>query len=393
MHVAAIVAAGGQGRRLGAERPKQFLDLGDGVPMLRRSIGAIAACALVDEIVVAVPPDEMPDSDGAPAREASKPLRFVVGGMRRQDSVAHALAAVSDVADVIVIHDAARPFVSADLIERTIREAERHGAAIAAVPVVDTVKQVSRGPGSARVVQATVPRHTIYLAQTPQAFRREVLMHAMSGAADLEVTDEAMLVERAGYTVHIVEGDPANMKITTSDDLAQARARVGPAASVPAAAMRIGTGYDLHRLVEGRRLVLAGVVIPWERGLQGHSDADIVCHAVTDAVLGAASAGDIGRLFPDHDPQWKDADSVRLLHHAVDQIRRAGYRVCNVDVTVIAERPKLLPYLDDMRANLARALGVEATAVSVKGKTNEQVGEIGRGEAMACHAVALLARS
>jgi 2-C-methyl-D-erythritol 4-phosphate cytidylyltransferase / 2-C-methyl-D-erythritol 2,4-cyclodiphosphate synthase len=209
-----------------------------------------------------------------------------------------------------------------------------------------------------------------------------VLTRAMAVSADIAATDEAMLVERAGLPVHIVEGDAQNIKVTTASDLARAHSRI--------ATTRIGTGYDLHRLEAGRPLILAGVHIPFDRGLAGHSDADIVCHAVTDAVLGAAAAGDIGRLFPDTDAAWKDADSLKLLRSAMDVVRGAGYSAVNVDVTVIAERPKLLPYLDAMRANLAAALGIDASAVSIKGKTNERVGEIGRGEAMACHAVALL---
>jgi 2-C-methyl-D-erythritol 2,4-cyclodiphosphate synthase len=192
-----------------------------------------------------------------------------------------------------------------------------------------------------------------------------------------------MLVERAGFRVQIVEGDVRNIKVTTPEDLQPTPARNHTT-------MRIGNGYDLHRLVEGRPLILAGVRIPFERGLDGHSDADIVCHAVTDAVLGAAAVGDIGRLFPDTDAKWKDADSIELLRGAMQAVRDAGYAVGNVDVTVIAERPKLLPHLDAMRANLADALGINTSAVSIKGKTNERVGEIGRGEAMACHAVALL---
>jgi 2-C-methyl-D-erythritol 4-phosphate cytidylyltransferase/2-C-methyl-D-erythritol 2,4-cyclodiphosphate synthase len=233
-------------------------------------------------------------------------------------------------------------------------------------------------------VLATLPRDTIFLAQTPQAFRRELLARALERAAG-GATDEAMLVEQAGFTVHLVEGDPGNVKVTTQHDLAEARLRLGAVSS-----LRIGTGYDLHRLVTGRSLVLAGVPVPFERGLDGHSDADIVCHAVTDAVLGAAAIGDIGRLFPDTDARWKDADSIELLHAAMDTVRAAGYAVVNVDVTVLAERPKLVPHLDAMRARLAEALGIDASAVSIKGKTNEAVGEIGRGEAMACHAVALL---
>ena len=390
MHVAAIIAAGGFGARVGGEMPKQFLDLGDGTVMLLHSIAAVAACPIVAEIVVAVPRD----SSGwhFDVLDRHVPVTFVNGGARRQDSVAHALARVSEAADLIVVHDAARPFVSADLIERTVRAAAAHGAAIAALPVSDTVKQVSTPDGvGERVIRATLPRDTIFLAQTPQAFRRDVLAHAMAGAQDVAVTDEAMLVERAGFPVHLVEGDPENIKVTTPEDLARARARVQAMAS-PGGSTRIGTGYDLHRLVTGRPLILAGVTIPFDRGLQGHSDADIVCHAVTDAVLGAAGAGDIGRLFPDSDPQWKDADSVQFLRQAADHVRQSGYTVVNVDATVIAERPKLLPYLDGMRANVAKALGIEPDAVSVKGKTNEGVGEIGRGEAMACHAVALLVK-
>jgi len=211
-----------------------------------------------------------------------------------------------------------------------------------------------------------------------------VLVDAMAAAHDSIFTDEAMLVERAGFAVHLVDGDPANLKVTTAHDLEHARSRVA------ARTMRVGTGYDLHRLIDGRPLILAGVHIPFERGLDGHSDADIVCHAVTDAILGAAGAGDIGRLFPDTDARWKDADSLRLLEAAVRVVRSAGFRISNVDVTVIAERPKLLPYVEEMRTNLARALGIDVALVSIKGKTNETVDAAGRGEAMACHAVALI---
>jgi 2-C-methyl-D-erythritol 4-phosphate cytidylyltransferase/2-C-methyl-D-erythritol 2,4-cyclodiphosphate synthase len=319
----------------------------------------------------------------------AKPLQAVSGGARRQDSVANALRAVSGAADLIVIHDAARPFVTAGLIERTIHAAAQHGAAIAALAATDTVKQAAdrHADGTWRI-RATLPRETIYLAQTPQAFQRRILTEAMAIAGDAAVTDEAMLVERAGWPVHIVSGEPGNIKVTTAHDLAVARARVGGGAE--AQTMRIGHGYDLHRLVEGRPLILAGVHIPYERGLHGHSDADIVCHAVTDALLGGAGLGDIGRLFPDTDAAWKDADSLRLLQLAVARVHAAGFRLVNVDVTVIAERPKLVPYLDAMRENLARVLAVEVPAVSVKGKTNEAVDATGRGEAMACHAVALL---
>jgi 2-C-methyl-D-erythritol 4-phosphate cytidylyltransferase/2-C-methyl-D-erythritol 2,4-cyclodiphosphate synthase len=385
MHVAAIIAAGGLGTRIGATRPKQLIDLGDRTNMLSRSIEAFLQCDSVHEVVVATP-------DGvvlSQAARAAKPLQAVRGGARRQDSVANALLAVSGAADLIVIHDAARPFVTAGLIERTIHAAAQHGAAIAALAATDTVKQAAdrHADGTWRI-RATLPRETIYLAQTPQAFQRRVLTEAMASAGDAVVTDEAMLVERAGFPVHIVSGEPGNIKVTTAHDLAVARARVSGGAETQT--MRIGHGYDLHRLVEGRPLILAGVHIPFERGLYGHSDADIVCHAITDALLGGAGLGDIGRSFPDTDAAWKDANSLQLLQLAVGSVHAAGFRLVNVDVTVIAERPKLLPYLEAMRENLARVLAVDGSAVSVKGKTNEAVDATGRGEAMACHAVVLL---
>ena len=386
MHVAAIIAAGGRGVRLGADRPKQFLEIA-GRSILDLSISALAASDRVHEIVVAVPQDHLDVTTAAWAAGAGKPLQFVAGGARRQDSVGNAFARVSAGADIILIHDAARPFVTEDVIARAIDGAHAHGAAIAAVPVKDTVKQGgAEAPDGSRVIRATLSRDEIFLAQTPQAFRRDVFAAALQAAGSTDATDEAMLAERAGIPVHLVAGDPSNIKVTTAADLEWARQR----SRLPAPRFRIGTGYDLHRLVTGRPLILAGVTIPFELGLDGHSDADIVCHAVTDAVLGAAAIGDIGRLFPDTDPQWQGADSIALLRGAVAHMHAAGYRVSNIDVTVIAQKPKLLPYLMAMRENLAAALQVDVAAVSVKGKTNEGVDSMGRGESMAAHAVALL---
>jgi 2-C-methyl-D-erythritol 4-phosphate cytidylyltransferase/2-C-methyl-D-erythritol 2,4-cyclodiphosphate synthase len=410
MRVSAIIAAGGRGTRVGADRPKQFLEIG-GRSLLDMSVSAIAASRRVDDIVVAVPMDHL-DEVRSRLRDAGKPVAIVAGGRRRQDSVANALGRVAPESDIVVVHDAARPFVTQDVIDRTIDAAATYGAAIAAIPARDTVKQASAGlvEGS-HVVQTTLRREEIFLAQTPQAFRRHVLERAFEVAGALDATDEAMLAERAGFQVHLVPGDPANIKVTTPADLESARKRtttLKPETRSPTAAeapdpeprapslepstMRVGTGYDLHRLVPGRALVLGGVRIPFEYGLDGHSDADIVCHAVTDAILGAAGAGDIGRLFPDTDDRWKDADSLEILRGAVAAAHAGGWRVGNVDVTVIAERPKLLPYLEAMRANLAAALDVPSAAVSVKGKTNEHMDSMGRGESMACHAVALLSR-
>jgi 2-C-methyl-D-erythritol 4-phosphate cytidylyltransferase/2-C-methyl-D-erythritol 2,4-cyclodiphosphate synthase len=256
--------------------------------------------------------------------------------------------------------------------------------------VSDTVKLASGEAAPAcPVVERTIPRDRVYLAQTPQAFRTEVLRAAIAaGRGGPPATDEAALAEAAGYPVRLVMGEATNIKITTMADLTVARALFERQATGPR--MRIGTGYDLHVLVEGRPLILGGVTIPADRGLAGHSDADVLSHAVTDAVLGAVAKGDIGRHFPDTDPQWKGVSSLVMLRHAVALARESGYVVGNVDAVVIAERPKLAPHVDAIRECLASVLGVEIGCVSVKGKTNEGVGEIGRGEAMAVHAVAVL---
>ena len=387
MQVAAIIAAGGRGVRFGADRPKQFLDIG-GRSILELSVAALAASERIQQIVVALPEDHV-DAGARALREAiGRPIVVVAGGARRQDSVANAFAKAAKDTDIVVIHDAARPFVTREVIDRAINGAREHGAAIAAMAVRDTVKQAGDAfADGSRLIRATIPRDSVFLAQTPQAFRRDILARALTEGKEVDATDEAMLVERLGLPVHVVEGDARNVKITTQEDLAKARLEgEGHGTGL----IRIGNGYDLHRLVSGRALILAGVTIPFELGLDGHSDADIVCHAVTDAVLGAAGAGDIGRMFPNTDPRWKGANSIELLKGAVAVIRERGFAVSNVDVTVIAQKPKLLPYLDEMRANLAAALGVDPSAVSVKGKTNEGVDSMGRGESMACHAVALL---
>lgn len=381
MHVTAIIAAGGSGRRLGGDAPKQFLDLG-GRAILEHSVRALETHPRISEIIVALPPD-------AAARPpvwltSCAKARVVTGGARRQDSVAHAFDAIRE-ADVVLIHDAARPFVSEELISRTIDGALTFGAAIAAIPVSDTVKQVRVG-GTGPVVSGTLPRESIYLAQTPQAFRRDVLADAVAlGRSGTEATDEASLAEQTGHAVHVVAGEAGNMKITTAADLERARARLAPAAVV-----RVGSGYDLHRLVEGRPLIIGGVTVPSAMGALGHSDADVACHAATDAVLGAACLGDIGRHFPDTDPRWKGASSIELLRHAAALVRDAAHEIVNVDVTVVLERPKIAPHLAAIREGLAGALGIPVDRVSVKGKTNEGMDAIGRGEAIAAHAVALV---
>ncbi len=357
-----------------------------GRSILQRSTDAFLRCDVIDSIVVALP-HELAAAPPAYLRSASKPLFVVEGGERRQDSVRRAFDRVEPETEVAVIHDAARPLVSDAVIRRTVAAAFATGAAIAAVPVRDTVKRA----GNNRTIVETLPREQIYLAQTPQAFRIEVLRDALAMAGD--ATDEAALAEQAGHAVQLVDGDPRNMKITTADDLEIAERLIrGAADRAPGAGLRVGNGYDLHTLAAGRPLILGGVTIPFDKGLLGHSDADVICHAVTDAILGAAGAGDIGRHFPDTDPAWKGADSIELLRRAANVVAAAGFSVVNVDVVVIAQRPRLAPHVDAIRARLADALGCDAGQVSVKGKTNEGVDSIGAGESIAAHAVALLAR-
>jgi 2-C-methyl-D-erythritol 4-phosphate cytidylyltransferase/2-C-methyl-D-erythritol 2,4-cyclodiphosphate synthase len=311
------------------------------------------------------------------------PCAFVAGGARRQDSVRLGVDALPVDLDIVLIHDAVRPFASRHLIDRVIAGVEQTGAAVPALAARDTVKHIDVDRG---LVRTTIPRGEIWLAQTPQGFRRSLLKAAIAGAGQAEATDDAMLAEQAGMPVRVVAGDVRNIKITTPDDLAAARAGL---AAVP----RVGTGYDLHRLVDGRPLVLAGVVLAPDRGPLGHSDGDVVCHALADALFGAAGEGDVGQHFPNTDPAWKDAPGLDLLRRAATIVAASGFAVSSADVTVVLERPRLVPHLAEIRRRLAAALDVDAGRVSVKGKTNEGMDAVGRGEAIAAHAVVVLAPS
>jgi 2-C-methyl-D-erythritol 4-phosphate cytidylyltransferase / 2-C-methyl-D-erythritol 2,4-cyclodiphosphate synthase len=379
MTVGVVIVAAGRGDRMGAPVPKQLLDLG-GRPLLQHSVRLFDRHPAVAELVVVLPPERVGDA-AALVGPTSRSCRVVAGGARRQDSVAAGTRVLSDAIDVVLVHDAARPFADHRIIERVLAGVAAHGAAVPAVSARDTVKERDAATGC---VIRTLARDDIWLAQTPQGFRRDVLIAAFAEAARAgDATDEAALAERAGFPVAIVEGDPRNVKITTPDDLAAARARV---AGTP----RVGTGYDLHRLADGRPLVLAGVVVVSDRGPVAHSDGDVVCHAIVDAILGAAAAGDIGRHFPDTDPAWKDAPGVDLVARAVRIVGSKGLRPASVDCTIVLERPKLAPHIDAIRERLAAALGVDLGDVGLKAKTNEGLDAVGRGEAIAAHAVAVV---
>ena len=385
--VAGILAAGGAGQRAGLA--KQWLTLG-GETVLRRAARVLAACPHVDEIVAVVPPGE--EARGlSEVAGLGKPALAVAGGAARAESVRNGLAAAAG-AEIVLIHDAARPFATAELAGRVAEAAARDGAALAAVRVTDTVKrEAAPGPpgrgGTEPVVAGTVDRKALWLAQTPQGFRRELLLRAYEAAgpeASL-ATDECALVERLGAPVTLVPGEPGNFKITGPEDVDRARAT----AESPVA---IGIGYDTHRFAPGRKLVLGGVEFEGD-GLLGHSDADVCAHAIGDAVLGAAGLGDLGRHFPDTDPRWKGVSSLVLLAEIARLAAARGWRVGNADVTVAARRPKIAPRADEMRERLAAALGIAPGQVNVKATTGEGMGFVGREEGIAAHAVALLVRA
>lgn len=386
MSVYVIVAAGGQGTRAGGTVAKQWVSLG-GRSMLGHSVAACAAVPEVDGLVVVVPAERVAEAQAELAACAhGKALVVVAGGLRRQDSVAHGAAALPPDASIVLVHDAARPFVSRAVVSAVIAGARDAGAAIAAVPVHDTVKRVE-GDEVLWCVE-TLPRERIHLAQTPQGFRRDIFDEAVAiGSRAADATDEATLAERAGHRVRVVAGDAANIKVTTPQDLAAAQVRMAPAAE-GGRRMRVGVGYDSHRFDEGRCLKLGGVTVPGVPGLAGHSDGDAVCHAVTDAILGAAGLGDIGGLFPDTDAAWKDADSLVLLREAFGRVRAAGYRVGNLDIAVVCHRPKIGPLAPALRASLASALDCVPEAISIKGKTPE--GTPALADALIVHVVALI---
>ncbi len=378
--VGAIVAAGGSGQRAGLA--KQWLELG-GETVLRRSARLLADCPLVDELVLVVPAGDEPRATEALAG-LGKPGRAVAGGPARADSVRNGLEALSG-CGVVLVHDAARPFATPALVALVGEAAARDGAALAAVQVTDTVKRA--GAGEPPRVAATLDRRELWLAQTPQGFRRDLLLRAYreAGAGASTVTDECALVERLGAPVTLVPGEPGNFKITSPEDVARARALTeAPVAS--------GVAYDCHRFEPGRKLILGGVEFEGD-GLLGHSDADVCAHAIGDAILGAAGLGDLGRHFPDTDPRWKGVSSLRLLREIAAKADGAGWRIGNADVTLAARRPRIAPRAAEMRSRLAEALGVSPAQVNVKATTGEGTGFVGRGEGIAAHAVALLFRS
>lgn len=384
--VVAVVPAAGAGTRLGGTRPKQFLPLA-GRPLLTRTLMVLEVTSQVQAVVVVCPPGGEEETRRACVEPygLAKVAAVVPGGAQRQDSVAAGVAAAAGLgARWLVIHDAARPLAKPELFARVLEAAAQTGAAIAAVPAADTIKQA--GPDD--LAEATLDRSRLWLVQTPQVFERGLLERALAQAAKdgYYATDEAGLVERLGEKVKLVMGSRDNLKVTTPEDLALAQGLIG-------AVTRVGQGYDAHRLVAGRRLILAGVELKHETGLLGHSDADVATHAVMDALLAAAGLGDIGQMFPDSDPAYAGADSIELLTQVVARLAEKGWQPQQVSLTLLAQRPKIAPHYPAMRAKLAQALGLETGEVNLAASTTEGLGFVGREEGMAAWATAVIARS
>ena len=372
--VTAIIVAAGASRRMGFDKLSYCLP--DGRTVLETSCALFAAHPAVDELVL-VAGGNRPQCE-AIAAACPKPCTVVQGGATRADSVHNGLAAAKG--QLVAIHDAARPFASGEVITQVLQAAAKTGAAAPAVPVKDTIKVADK---DGKVV-TTPDRATLYAVQTPQCFDRALYLQALeavSGEKASLVTDDCSLFELAGLPVTLTAGDYANLKITTKEDLQKENT------------MRIGHGYDVHRLVEDRKLILGGVEVPYEKGLLGHSDADVLLHAVMDAVLGAAALGDIGKLFPDSDARYAGADSTALLRQVTAVLAEAGWTIVNVDATVAAQAPKLAPYIPEMRERLAAAMGLDAGCVSVKATTEEGLGFTGSGEGIAAHAAALVEKT
>ena len=386
---AAVIVAAGRGARMGMERNKVLYPI-CGEPVIVRTARAFTESGLFDGgVVIVASPCDMEDMRAMLTR-GGVPVRAIVeGGHDRQESVRRGIVACDPGADIIAIHDGARPLVTREVIAATIDSARRYGSGVAAVPLKDTVKRVDE---SGLVVE-TPQRDLLRAVQTPQTFDAALIRaaHARYADSDVRATDDAMLIEWTGHAVHLTPGDPENIKLTTPEDMLLAgQVILRREGRKEAPAMRIGHGYDVHRLVEGRKLILCGVEVPYERGLLGHSDADVALHALMDALLGAAALGDIGRHFPDTDPAYAGADSGRLLDHVVALLHVKGYAVANADVTIICQRPKLKDYIEQMRENVAAHLKVDPDCVNVKATTTEKLGFVGEGLGISSHAVACI---
>jgi 2-C-methyl-D-erythritol 4-phosphate cytidylyltransferase/2-C-methyl-D-erythritol 2,4-cyclodiphosphate synthase len=382
---AALIVAAGQGRRTGASIPKQYATLG-AEAVLTRTLRVFLDHPAVDLVIVAIAAADRAPYDQAIGEGHPKLLPAAVGGVTRQRSVLNGLHALRPQAPArVLIHDAARPFVTSDVIDRVLQALQHSPAAIAALPLADTLKRA--GPDGC--IAATIDRAGLWRAQTPQGFRYDAILEAHEAAAAAgrdDLTDDAAVAEWAGLAVELVEGSEANVKLTTAQDMASAALLAQAPAAL--ADIRTGQGFDVHRLVAGDHVWLCGVRIPHTQALEGHSDADVGLHALTDALLGAIGDGDIGQHFPNSDPAWRGAASHLFLADAARRVGERGGAISNVDVTILCEAPRIAPHREAMRARIAEILRIEVSRVAVKATTTEGLGFTGRREGIAALAVA-----
>ncbi|MEZ5895877.1 MAG: bifunctional 2-C-methyl-D-erythritol 4-phosphate cytidylyltransferase/2-C-methyl-D-erythritol 2,4-cyclodiphosphate synthase [Parvularculaceae bacterium] len=382
----AIIVAAGRGARAGAGGPKQYRLLA-GKAVLARTVDAFLSHPEIARVRVIIHRDDDDLYREAMAALLDHPrlLAPVYGGAERQDSVRLGLESLSaDAPDVVLIHDAARPFIDAATISRVIAGARAHGGAIAALPVFDTIKRAKNN--GERMIAGTTPREGLWRAQTPQGFAFTAILAAHINAAGEALTDDAAVAERAGISVALVNGSPDNMKITQAEDFGMAEVLLGRNAAMYE--FRSGHGFDVHAFEDGDAVIICGVEIPHDKKLKGHSDADVGMHALTDAILGAIAQGDIGDHFPPSEPKWKGAPSRIFLEKARDLVAQAGGEITHCDITVICEAPKIGPHRNAMRQSLAEILGLDAARISVKATTTEQLGFTGRREGISALATA-----
>ncbi|PPR11576.1 MAG: Bifunctional enzyme IspD/IspF [Alphaproteobacteria bacterium MarineAlpha11_Bin1] len=380
-HSAALILAGGSGSRLGSDTPKQYLQF-NGISMLRRTVDVFANHPAIETIKIVIRAEDrdlldeaMRDKDIAPP---------IIGGTTRQESVINGLEVMAvDAPEYVLIHDAARPFANVATIDRVLAALKTSPAALPGIPVTDTLK---RCVGDPLMVSDTVDRLGLWHAQTPQGFRFADILSAHRACKGLKMTDDSAIAEHVGLPIALVQGNSENFKITTAEDLRWAqRMTLNTSGDI-----RVGNGFDVHALGRGNHIVLCGVKIPHSRGLEGHSDADVAMHAVTDALLGAVAKGDIGSHFPPSEPEWQGRPSSIFLEHAVILITELGGSIGNIDLTIICEAPRIGPHRAEMVSSLANILKISPDRVSVKATTTEMLGFTGRGEGIAAQASALV---
>lgn len=374
MNIWAIILCGGRGSRMGAGKNKTLLRV-DGETVFIKSMRAFSG--LVSGMILVTGAGEEEIFLQQARAGGLEPAAIIAGGKRRQDSVENGLKLLPPECDAVLIHDGARCFVTEKVILDVIESIRLHGSGVAARPVTDTVKRADQ---EGQVLE-TLDRSSLYAMQTPQGFMKKDLLSAYEKCNGQDVTDDAALMELAGYPVWLTPGDNANIKLTWPEDLEREKGKK------TMSVIRMGQGFDAHRLQEGRKLILCGVDIPWEKGLLGHSDADVAVHALMDAMLGAAALPDIGHLFPDHDDRYRGISSMLLLKEVYGKIAEKGFSVGNADITIIAQAPKMAPHIEAMRQNVAKVLCCRIDLISVKATTTEHMGYEGRGEgisAMAC---------